>query len=672
MNTNEKSPLGSIMPILFLGLLGIVALQLFTGDTQKKETGNKPQDVTGNSVTSPSRTRTINKKIKTADFIFRRIKRGTTQNVETDNYFIQLSTRGARIERLYLKSREDLKLPLQVIERNKDPLAIQHNALELTRNHGMDFQPHIYYSGDYAEQLASPPLNQAAFQLLPKNINEKLKVQEVAYTLPLNFRGHRLKLHKVYRFYPSENYFRQITILRNLEKKEMNLSFEQNGKLAYGSLFFKTFGDLGPKESQDNETAMSDGIGNSGRFFYYNGSLTKRNNHYNSGGGGCGFPMGCTSADQTGIYTKYLDASNTLQFSGSNSRYFFAYSEFLAPKENHIHQPDGFIYKNAPDMEGQETMTNVFLNFRLGPKQEKKLNIGSPQTLIGVNGQLGNNRHIIANLQKERSDALILDMKVYIGARSDSEHNFSNTALMQAAFNQEEANADAAEAIYLSGYTAFFSKISNSIIWVMRWLYNYVGNYGWCIILIALGFKFITFPLNQMQVKSMQRMSAIRPEIEAINKQFGKNPQEKQKRMMQLFKKHNYNPAKGCLPMLVQMPIFMGLYSAFSASIELWHSPFILWMNDLSKPDTAWVIPGLDLNLNILPLLMVSSQILYQRFTTVAADAQQKMLMYFMPLLMLVFFWKIPSGVTLYWTVQNIISIIWQKTSNILEERKKR
>ena len=92
------------------------------------------------------------------------------------------------------------------------------------------------------------------------------------------------------------------------------------------------------------------------------------------------------------------------------------------------------------------------------------------------------------------------------------------------------------------------------------------------------------------------------------------------------------------------MPIFVGLFNAFSNSIELWHSPFIFWMSDLSRPDTVGVIPFLGLGLNILPLLMIGSQILYQRFTTVSSDPQQKMLMYLMPVVMLFFFWGIPSG----------------------------
>jgi len=119
--------------------------------------------------------------------------------------------------------------------------------------------------------------------------------------------------------------------------------------------------------------------------------------------------------------------------------------------------------------------------------------------------------------------------------------------------------------------------------------------------------------------------------------------------------------------MLIQIPIFIALYSAFTESIELWRSPFILWMKDLSEPDTIMTLNlGIvnALPLNILPLLMVASQFAQQKLTTVSSDPQQKMLMYFMPLIMIFFFWSMPSGVTLYWTVQNIISVLWQVAAN--------
>ena len=259
-----------------------------------------------------------------------------------------------------------------------------------------------------------------------------------------------------------------------------------------------------------------------------------------------------------------------------------------------------------------------------------------------------------------RADALVVDSQVFFGVRRDESHFFYNQALALSEFGSSESD-DRARRIISS--FALFSKLKDAIVWAMHHVYNLTGNYGWTIIIIASLFKLLTFPLNQMQAKSMKRMSILKPEMERINEKYADNPQEKQKKVMELYKKHNINPAKGCLPLLIQMPVFIALYSAFSESIELWNSPFVLWMTDLSSPDTIYVLNFLfiqDFNLNILPLLMVGSQILQQKLTTATMDPQQQTMMYMMPFIMLFFFWSMPSGVTLYWTVQNMLAIVWQ------------
>ena len=670
-----RKPFSNILPILLIALLGAFGMQYFFGDKPSDKDKTKSAESSGNekTVSDASKEQSTSPVKKTTlssshDFRFRALPKSSVFNpryqqiIDTDRYHFVLSSRGARIQKLYLKSYADFFIPEKVFTKSQDAIEKKYKVLEVSRGEGFDFQFHIYYSGDHKEQLGKPLLNKAAFRAGRSKHNDDLGVRELSYDLNLSFRGKRLKLDKIYRFYEKENYFRQITILRNLENRPINLSFKSNGKTYQGSLFYKTFGDLGPSLPDGQQPSTLD---NFGRFFYYNDDLKKRANQYQGSGGGCGFPFACTSLDMDGSYSSYIDHPNTLSFMGSHSRYFLAYNEFMTPQNNKLQKPDGFIYKNESTFSNGEAMTAVFLDFQLGPRQSGRLDIGSPNTLLNPEtGELltadNGNRWRIQKLQNERRDALIIDNKVFLGVRSNDRHAFNNSALMNAAFARSEANPEAEDSLYYSSYTAFFSGISDIIIGVMRWLYLYIGNYGWCIILIALIFKLITFPLNQMQFKGMRKMSLLKPDMDAINEKYAKNPQEKQKHIMQLFKKHNYNPATGCLPVLIQMPVFVALYSAFSSSIELWHSPFILWMTDLSRPDTVWVIPHLNINLNLLPLLMVSSQILYQRYTTVTTDSQQKMMMYFMPLLMLFFFWQIPSGVTLYWTIQNFISIAWQ------------
>ena len=670
MDSQQKksNPFSSLMPIMLFGLGTVFFLQYFGSDSPPKPAPNAPTPKAGESEKNiPFRKQA--RRSQRNDFRFAKGS-GETVSVETESYFVVLSSRGGRIERFYLKSGNDLVIPKQVIAESLDSAAEKYKAIEISSGNGMDFQFHLYYLGEHSDQLGEPFLNQASFRTLDIQQNQEAGVKEVSYVLPLTFRRSRLELKKIYRFYNQENYFRQITVLRNLESRSVDLRFQKDGKEYFGDLFYKPFGDISPLP-KDNSP-----IDSSGKFFYYAGELKTRTNIYNRAGGGCGFPAGCTSLDKDGLYSSYLNAADTLDFMGSHSRYFFAYTEFLSAKSNPLHLPDGFIYKNEMDASGKEAMTAVFSGFELGPKQAGNLSLGSPHTLfISSDSQSKKNQETnrgrLEKLQKERKDALIIDNKVYVGVRSDESHSFRNPALMQSAFGKDEPNAEAAKSIHYSSYTALFSGIRDIIIAIMRKLYILVGNYGWSIIIIAAGFKLLTFPLNQMQVKGMQRMSALRPELDAINKQYADDPKEKQKRVMQLFKKNNYNPAKGCLPILIQMPIFIGLYSAFSSSIELWRSPFILWMTDLSRPDTVGVIPYLDLSVNILPLLMAASQIFYQRSTTVATDSQQKMLLYVMPLMMIFFFWQIPSGVTLYWTVQNFISIAWQQGSRLLGKEKK-
>jgi len=336
--------------------------------------------------------------------------------------------------------------------------------------------------------------------------------------------------------------------------------------------------------------------------------------------------------------------------------------------------PDGLILVDKYDPTGSETGTIFYKNFQLQPRVDNPLDLGDTRGDTDAAGKFVSadkgNFYRIVSTQKERKDALVIDSMVYLGVRSDEAHSFNNEKLMEAEFGMTEPDGEARRALFSFGYFSYFSKIKDAIVWLMRVIYRITGNYGWSIIIIAIAAKLLTFPLNQMQVKSMKKMSALKPEIDKINVQYAKDPQEKQKHIMEMYRKHNVNPAKGCLPMFVQMPIFIALFSAFSESVELWQSPFIWWMTDLSMPDTIYVVKDLffvqNLSLNILPVFMVISQIFYQKFNTVTADPQQKVLMYIMPIVFAFMFWSMPSGVTLYWTVQNVFSIVWQIAANKL------
>ena len=649
-----------MLPLLLISLVTIFALQYFnppkSPPSSPEVVKNTPPSPKKNNNTASSQSSSLR------DFTFPKSISIQNKIIETDRYLVKLSSLGARIQKLYLKSHDNLQIPKEAIENNIDPFGKKHQALEITYNNGMDFQPHLYYFGEYAKQLGSPTLNQATFSQKNYDSTKDLNTQQIQYQSKIYFRRKPLLIHKIYRFYKNENYFRQITILQNIGSQEFNLDFQLDQKTYQGALYYKTFSDIGPYEKEKYVSP----VGLSARFFYYNSEFIQRNNIYSSSGasGGC---SGSCSADKAGKYTSYTEQPNSLEFMGSQSKYFLAYNEFLAPQGSQLNRPDGIAYKNLSDEDNKESMTAIFANFSLASREKKKIEWKKFNLNTPIQANLQTQQYLRA-LQNTRKDTLVIDNMVFIGVRTTEAHSFKNPKLMEKSFGMGEANAKASESIHYNSYLALFSGVSNTIIKIMRWLHQYIGNYGWCIIFIALGFKLITFPLSQMQVKSMQRMSVLRPDLDEINKKYKDNPQEKQKRIMQLFKKHNVNPAKGCLPVIIQMPIFVGLYSAFSNSIELWYSPFIFWIEDLSKPDTVMQILGI--NLNILPLLMIASQILYQRFTSITMDSQQKMLTYIMPLVMLVFFWQIPSGVTLYWTMQNLISILWQQGANYFSSTK--
>ncbi len=645
-NEANKS-LTTLIPVLVMGLSVVMILNYFNKD--KKETPPTNQPVSEAAKETNFADSSYN------DFQFQKGP-GHTVGVDGGAFYALLSSKGGRVSKLYLKSTDRLVFPESIIAEEKDPLATKEKAFEVTRGNGLDFQPHIYYLNERLStlwQVDDPSLNSALFKQEGPFVDKASGITELRYTLPLHFKNHRLELIKIYRFINNEYFFHQITALRNMENKDFVLG---------GDLYYRPFGDIGPKILSDNSRIAA----TYSRFFRYNDS----NEHSvtipgSDTMGGCSLP-GCGSKG-SGDYQVYGEHPNTLNFLGSTSRYFLGYTRFLSASDTPLDQPDGVLLVNKYDPTGKEAFTSIFNAFRLAPASSEPVNFGSAGGDVGKDGHIlpveQSNFGKIRNMQR-RNDMLVVDNQVYFGVRSDEYHRFNNKELAKAEFGSSDADSDVRSIIYSSGFMAIFSGIRDGIVWLMRELHKYIGNYGWVIIIIAVGFKLITWPLNQMQAKSMKRMTAIKPELEEINQKYKDNPQEKQKKTMELYKKHNVNPAKGCLPMLIQVPIFIALYSAFSESVELWRSPFIFWMTDLSQPDTIFVIKDLifvkDFAINILPLFMVATQLVQQMTTNMTTDPQQKMIMYFMPLVMMFFFWSMPSGVTLYWTVQNLVTIIWQ------------
>ena len=212
------------------------------------------------------------------------------------------------------------------------------------------------------------------------------------------------------------------------------------------------------------------------------------------------------------------------------------------------------------------------------------------------------------------------------------------------------------------GFGGFFGFFARLLLLSMNGLHSLGLSYALTIIVITVIIKVLFWPLTQMSTRSMKRMQALQPQVKAIQEKYKDDSQKMNQKMMELWKQNKVNPAAGCLPMLIQLPIFFGFYRMLQSAIELRGASF-LWACDLSQADTVWVIPGLNFPLNPLPLIMGATQLWQMRLTppSPGVDPVQQKMMQYMPLIFLFILYNFSSGLTLYWTVQNLLTIAQMK-----------
>ncbi|AVQ11357.1 Membrane protein insertase YidC [Leptospira santarosai] len=540
--------------------------------------------------------------------------------VVTESYIVELSSLGGRISKFYVK---DFTAPsgelVQVARKDPETLTVDgktYYGVELSREKGFDFN-----FTDSLNELPDSEWNRISFSL-----EENKTDRSVVFSAFSPDKTYQLK--KTFRFFNGENYFKVTVSVINLTKEKFSFASQKNTQ------YLRTFGSLGPfpkdRPLNDRDTA------NFFRFYHLGGSFNDTLDGSSSVGfwSSIGnFFTGSSGADESfslKISTEGVD------FAGTGSRYFIAVADPLD------HKPQGIVLDNRPKNESGAVL--VYNNISLGPGEVYDLDFASYVGIRESVGMIFRDPELDPNQTKNSP---------FAGLSSD----------LGKSFNQ--------------GMTAPFR---NGIIWVLKQIYRFtIPNYGWSIIIFAILFKLVFYPLNQKQADSMKKMQELGPQLKTINEKFANDPKMRQQKTMELYKKNNVNPVGGCLPMVIQIPIFIALYSAFSDTIDLWNSPF-LWVKDLSEPDVIWTSPAIPyftqtgIGLNLLALLMVGTQIFQTRMTSVSMDPNQKMLMYVMPVMMLYIFWNMPSGVTLYWTFQNILSIGQQWITNHLkktEERKK-
>ena len=214
----------------------------------------------------------------------------------------------------------------------------------------------------------------------------------------------------------------------------------------------------------------------------------------------------------------------------------------------------------------------------------------------------------------------------------------------------------------------FFGWIAEILLRALQFIHKFIPNYGFSIMILTLIIKILFFPLTFSSSKSMAKMQEIQPKIKALRAKYKKAKTDIAQRrklneeMMKLYKEHGINPAGGCLPLLIQIPVFWGFFRLLLVSIELRHSPFILWIKDLSVKDPYYVTP----------ILMGITQYISQKMTPSSADPTQTRIMLIMPVIMTLFFMNFQSGLVLYWLTNNVLQIAQQYAINKLMKKSKK
>jgi len=207
--------------------------------------------------------------------------------------------------------------------------------------------------------------------------------------------------------------------------------------------------------------------------------------------------------------------------------------------------------------------------------------------------------------------------------------------------------------------------ISKGVLWLLKFLHQFIPNYGVVLVLFSILVKILVYPLTKKSYQSTKEMQAIQPLVAELKEKHKKDPTKLNKATMALYKEHGVNPLGGCLPLLLQMPLLFALFQVFRSTIELRNAPFVFWINDLSSPDIIYHLPfSLPVyggHIAVLPLIMGVTMFLQQKMMPTQASGQQKFMSYFMTGFFILLFNNFPSGLNLYYTLFNVFTILQQK-----------
>jgi len=307
-----------------------------------------------------------------------------------------------------------------------------------------------------------------------------------------------------------------------------------------------------------------------------------------------------------------------------------------------------FVQIMKPDGEGADWI-EIYARREMGDKlhngkKSKDAVVDAVAASLGFNGQT------LAS-----GEAYTRTFQYYIGPK--------NYGILSQLSHEREGAMGFEENAYLDFVVVPAAKI---LLRLLNWLHdNVYANYGVAIILLTLIVKIVFWPITHKSTESMRRMASVQPLMAEVREKYKDNPQKMQQAMMALYKEHKINPLGGCLPMLVQIPVFFALFVVLRIAIELRFAEF-LWISDLSAPERivefGFAIPLLGWDaLNILPLLMTITMVIQMKLSPAAGDPQQqKIMMFMMPAMMLFFLYNFAAGLALYWTTQNVLMIVQQ------------
>ncbi|CAA6691542.1 MULTISPECIES: membrane protein insertase YidC [unclassified Lentimonas] len=265
---------------------------------------------------------------------------------------------------------------------------------------------------------------------------------------------------------------------------------------------------------------------------------------------------------------------------------------------------------------------------------------GSTHERPGISGSVGYEVGLVP-----AGSAKSLDFNYYVGPKE---------------FKRLQALGNHEDEVMQFGFLSFISKLLLSFMYA---IHSIVPSWGWSIVIMTVCIKTLFWPLSAKASRSQKRMAKIQGPMAELKEKYKDNPQKLQQETLKVFKENKVNPVAGCLPMIIQMPIFLGLFYMLRSASELRHESF-LWVSDLSMPDTLTYIAGYPLN--ILPLIMGLTMFFQMRMMPVSptADPAQQKIFKFLPFIFLIFLYNFSSGLVLYWTVQNLLTILQQKIIN--------